>query len=657
MRTLLTSILWSTCIFATVVGLMPACGEGDDVDMGTDNGANTGNGNGNGSDGGGLLGGGPGGSNGGAGNGGPPDEGACGAEDCANHRGDQSFVEEGAPDDAEALFGSATLSDPGTDPDNEPAIVYPSHETMFPINVSQIRHEWSGGTNNDLFELRFEGPNTTVSVYTATIDWTPSEEAWDWIAESNRGESVSFTVRGLDSSSPDQAWQSEPIELLFSDAEVEGAIFYWSTGSKGIMRATVSDPVPVKFYTDPAATDSDTCVACHTLSRDGTRLAVGYGGEKLREVSVPDRSVIVPVGVATVDAGAAPMMPDPMDPMMPDPMDPMMPKPMMPKPDGMMAEGMASAWTTFSPDGELLLVAANGTLTLIDSDTGEPIGPNDGAVAIPEGTFATHPDWSALGDHVAITLGTKGGNKEIEGGSIALLPYDGTGFGAAEVIVESTGATDNNFFPVWSPDSNWIAYVNAAGKSKDAVSATLRLLDVDTLAVRTLTRVNERVNNVDAVLGIGNSMPTWAPSTKPGIFWLAFSSLRAYGTVRPQDDKEDQIWIAAIDPDLADASYAAFWAPFQSIEDGNHRAFWTHTAEDQQCSCVDVCGDNLDNDCNGTADEAACMYCAPFETCGDGIDNDCDCVVDECNQEVCGDDIDNDGDGLTDDEDPVCSLR
>ena len=50
------------------------------------------------------------------------------------------------------------------------------------------------------------------------------------------------------------------------------------------MRALVSDPLPQKFYTDPQASDSDTCVACHTVSRDGKRLAVGYGDETLREV-------------------------------------------------------------------------------------------------------------------------------------------------------------------------------------------------------------------------------------------------------------------------------------------------------------------------------------------------------------------------------------
>jgi hypothetical protein len=305
----------------------------------------------------------------------------------------------------------------------------------------------------------------------------------------------------------------------------------------------------------------------------------------------------------------------------------------------------------------MLLVAANGIMTLIDSDTGERIGADEGVVPIPDGSVATHPDWSALGDRVVFTLGTNGGNKEVEGGSIAILPYDAGVWGEPEIIVQTTGADDNNFFPVWSPDSRLIAYVNAPGKSKDAVGATLRLVPSGGGDPVIMTRLNERVNNVDGVLNVGNSMPTWAPSTRPGIFWLAFSSLRAYSVVRPEDEKEDQIWIAAVDPTLDDPGYAAFWAPFQNIEHGNHRAFWTHADEDTQCGCYDVCDDGLDNDCNGTADGDECVVCAPAEICGDGIDNDCNCVKDDCNDEICGDGVDNDGDGLTDDQDPTCNPR
>jgi len=230
-------------------------------------------------------------------------------------------------------------------------------------------------------------------------------------------------------------------------------------------------------------------------------------------------------------------------------------------------------------------------------------------------------------------------------------------WGAPDIIVPSTGAADNNFFPAWSPDSKWLVYVNAAAKSKDAVSATLRLISVTDRQPIVLKRLNERVSNSDGNLLLGNSMPTWAPSTKPGTFWLAFSSLRPYASLRPLDSKEDQIWIAAVDPSLADPSYAAFWAPFQSLEAGNHRAFWTHTGEDQQCSCVERCGDGLDNDCNGTADEASCVTCLDHEICGDGIDNNCDCVVDNCpSEEICDDGIDNDNDGFTDGDDPACFV-
>jgi WD40-like Beta Propeller Repeat len=626
----LTPWLYSFVLAATFAG----CGGSTEVDMGQSPGA------GSVSSGGSLS---LGGSASGPGTSGPggPDASPCGATPCADYTGDKTFVEADAPEDAPERFDAATPHEPGSDAARQPAVVYPSHETMFPINVSRIRHDWTAG-DNDLFELRFVGPKTVVTVYTTSLTWTPSDEQWDWIAESNRGASVELTVSGLDTAQPQDSWLSEPNTSLFSEAAVEGAIYYWSTGTKGIMRATVGSPLPEKFYTDPSGTDSESCAACHTLSRDGKRLAVGYNGERLREVSVPERETILPLGVTEPAAEPEPK--------------PGKPMPGMPKPPKM-GEGMAAAWTTFSPDGEMLLVAANGVLTLIDSDSGETIGDDAGVVSIPTGTVATHPDWAATGDKVAIALGAKGGNKEIEAGSIAVLPYVAGAWGEAEVVVASTGANDNNFFPVWSPDSKWLAYVHAEGKSKDAVSAELRLLDVAARKTVALVRVNQRVNN-DDVLGVGNSMPTWAPSTQQGTFWLAFSSVRAYSVVRPADDKEDQIWVAAIDPTAdGDPSFAAFWAPFQSIDEGNHRAFWTHASDDKQCRCVDVCGDSLDNDCDGTADEAGCSECGAEEICGDGIDNDCDCVVDDCNVEICGDGVDNDGDGNIDSADPQCQVK
>ena len=550
-----------------------------------------------------------------------PDSELCGGEPCADHSGERQFTHEGAPDGADSLFGDATRNPAGTNAANEPAIVYPSHQTMFPVNVSRVRFEWTEPAPALAYELRFEGDETQVSIFTTGGSWSPTEEEWDWVAESNRGGAVKFTVTALDPAIPAQAWTSGSIDVFFSDAAVPGAVYYWSTGTSGVMRARIEDSISQKFYTDPEAEDADECVACHTISRDGRHMAMGYGGEALRTIDIDTLDVIVPQPTQ--------------------------------------AERKVG-WSTFSPDAALLLVSEKGVLRLLETATGEPVGDNDGIVPLEPGKLANMPDWSPLGDKVAFAI-TEGrvGNKEIEAASIAVIDYDNGAWGEVRVLVPSEGGQDNNFFPAWSPDSAWIAYVNAQQKSKDAVTATIRLVSADGSESRELTRLNERVNNEDGVVDIGNAMPRWAPSTLPGTFWLAFSSLRAYATLRPQDDKEDQIWIAAVDPAAnGDTSYAAFWAPFQSIEDGNHRAFWTVSDEDrqQQCLCVDICGDGIDNNCDGPADEAGCSECGLVEICDDGIDNNCNCVVDECVQEICGDGEDNDGDGLVDGADPSCIV-
>ena len=56
------------------------------------------------------------------------------------------------------------------------------------------------------------------------------------------------------------------------------------------MKGVISEPLPTKFYTvDP----DTTCVACHTVSRDGKRMAAGYDGEWLQEIAIPERSVTI----------------------------------------------------------------------------------------------------------------------------------------------------------------------------------------------------------------------------------------------------------------------------------------------------------------------------------------------------------------------------
>jgi hypothetical protein len=148
-----------------------------------------------------------------------PDSELCGGEPCADHSGERQFTHDGAPFGADSLFGDATRSAA-----IEPAVVYPSHQTMFPVNVSRIRFEWTEPAADLAYELSFEGDATDVLIFTTGGSWAPTEEEWDWVAESNRGGAVKFTVSALDPATPTQAWTSGTIDVFFSDAAVPGAV-------------------------------------------------------------------------------------------------------------------------------------------------------------------------------------------------------------------------------------------------------------------------------------------------------------------------------------------------------------------------------------------------------------------------------------------------
>jgi TolB protein len=528
-----------------------------------------------------------------------------------------SFPSVGAPAGIEALFAADPAGDMVVS-DDTLRIVYPSHETMFPRNLERVDHQWRADGALDRFEVSFESDVAHIRFFTADLHLLPELQGWQWLANTHAGRSLTMTVRGVSSAAPDVVVRSSPITLYYSRAEVPGALYYWSTGAAGVLKATISSAFATKFFTDPAG-DDDTCVSCHTVSRNGTRLSAGYGGEKLITISVPDRDVLIPAD-ATMD-------------------------------------GPAYGWGTFNPDATRLLYANKGVLTMLEADTGTKIFD----VMLPAMGKATHPDWEPKGHNVAVAYTTTGkvDNKNAEGTSLARLPVamDGT-LGTPEVLLASTGQTDALYFPSYSPDSAWLAFVRGVGKSKDNVTSRIMFIPSEGGDPHVPTRLNERVRHEDGVMDVGNSMPTWAPSTKADIFWLAFSSLRAYGDLLPAG--RDQLWAVAIDASkigtAEDPSYAAFWLPFQDMAEGNHRAFWAIDTDAECPTEIEIC-DDLDNDCDGVVDEDCCTPDGDTESC-DGVDNNCDGVVDEgcCvpSPEIC-DGIDNDCD-LVEDEGCGCDT-
>jgi hypothetical protein len=441
-------------------------------------------------------------------------------------------------------WGGTPVTGPGA-----PDIVYPSHETRFPRNLYRTIFQWYKEGMSE-FRLVFEGPNSTVTVYTAGTHglcasanppagcWEVNEVAWSFIAGSNAGEVATWYVDGLDTTTdPPTIRRSAPIEIGFSKQDVKGAIFYWSTTSAGVRRGRISKQDPEDYVVGKPegtvyGTDEIQCVACHVVSRDGKYLVAPTASAETKSVWVWNVTVAPPPEPLVTD---------------------------IPNTDG-------HGWATISPDDANVVVAFGGKMWMVDRETGSFIAD------LPTGELqGTHPDWSPLGGELVFATG----NGDSPGGSsLAKIQYNnGTWASPAVLLPPPDGLS--NLYPMFSPGAEWIAFAQGKGGHGDE---TAQLFVIDSAAQKPpieMIKANRMTNNVMTDGQYQSSQPTWAP---PGDYhWVAFNTKRAYGVIL--EEGTQQIWVAAVDPAKIsqglDPSYPAFRVPFQGLNENNHRAFWT----------------------------------------------------------------------------------
>lgn len=473
------------------------------------------------------------------------------------------IIVSGTPADAPTRFGGA--ADPGLAPE----LVYPDDGTVVPPNLQELEiHFRAPGA--DLFELAFQASAFDLKVYFTCPEtvgggciYTPDAAVWDTIATAARGTGVTtYTLRGTNAGGG--VGTSAARAITFTEENITGGLYYWNAGGGSIMRYDfgIRGARPETFL-DKARTGAGLCVGCHSLARNGTRISVGldFPTTTFQVYDIGTRARVF----SLAGGGFFPSEP---------------------------------CFASFSPDATQIATSASTGIDIRDAATGTILTPMIG------GAGATHPDWSPLGDRIVVTKSAEpspGGliydAMGVVSGSISELVRDASGVWTEQPLLARAG-TENNFYPAYSPDAEWVVFnrspsnTNSAGGSSDTIAG---VPDAEIWVVA--TDHSGLTMQLAAAGGYGDTWVKWDPTSYLDqgrtLFWLTWSSRRAYG-LRYAEDAKVQLWMTAFDPAAARAggepSSPAFRLPFQDIASGNHVAQWVTSVERLPCTDSSVCG-------------------------------------------------------------------
>jgi hypothetical protein len=454
----------------------------------------------------------------------------------------KTVISPSGPPGAPTLFGGAT-----EDPSLAPSIAYPLDRILVPPNLGQFDVHWrnnpGAGATNNLFEITLANRYVDVRLYTTGLDpklaqpfWTVFEpKTWSPIASSR--EPLTLSVAGLDLGKPAIKGTAAAQRVDVTNENTKGGIYYWTTSNgAAIYRYDVGTPevAPAPFFAP--GTGPGVCVGCHTVSPDGTKLAMtlngGNGAGAIYNVADRTRFGSMPLAwdFAAFDATATKLV--------------------------------------TVEASQLNLRALNGT------QLAGPLPP------VSPGALQTHPELSPDNTRLVSVEFTGGGyDAQAYSGALVIRSFDAAAntFGAPSILVPYTAGAAS-FYPSFSPDGKWIVFTRTSNYSYDDASAQTWLVKADG------SQAPVQLATANVTGNLTNSWARWVPfaqtfgPTSETMFYLTFSSKRAFG-VRIPGGGRPQIWMTPVFPARAaagqDPSGNAFRVPFQDVATANHIAQWT----------------------------------------------------------------------------------
>ena len=427
------------------------------------------------------------------------------------------LTEDGGVDDSvKQMFGGGGAPDPTL------ALLYPYEDTVFPRDLIAPVVQWSGGTAADTYFLHLDAPTFEYEAWFAGVDPgrftfpTAPLDVWQKLTASVVAADVDVSLQRYDGSA---VYQAQTSRWHIADAELIGTIYYWEVNQGNVVRLKVGDPAPETFLQKPPGV---TCVACHSVSADGSTLVASFHGG------------YSPWGTFETSDGAS-----------------------------IYATDTTSGFQAISPEGDYVVWGqTSGVANLSASDSLNVLASLPPMVG---GGFPAFPAWSPDGTKLAYTVRTDGNWLDFNNASLWVSDVDlvTPGFANDHELVAPTAARTAVTYPTWSPDSEWVAYGRATQARTRGAQGELGLTNVDGSQQVELSR-GCGVGSLAPDQGSACYEPTFMPESRGGYFWLVFVSERTYGntlTDTAVDTRRKQLWVTAIDD------------PPQPGQDPSHPAF------------------------------------------------------------------------------------
>jgi hypothetical protein len=432
-----------------------------------------------------------------------------------------------------------------TAPDAALSVLYPYDKTVFPRGLAGPTLQWNGGGANDLYYIHAKSPTFELESWTYVPPPsryafpTGTTDIWKKLTDSTSGD-ITVSIQRHDGT---QAYVPVTRTWTIAPANLTGTIYFWEVNTGNVVRLRPGDTAPEDFLQKPAGV---TCVACHSVSKNGSKLVASFNGS-----ASPWGTFDAATGASIYTYGV-------------DPND---------GPNG-------SGFQAISPTGSHVLWGQERQLPYLS------LSPVDSGAEItqlnPGSGYPVTPAWSSDGKQIAFSVRSDGNWLDFYNATLWTTDIDlaNPSFGNTHQIVAADASRPCVTFPTYSPDSKWIAFERSTQVRSRGALADIWLTSADGSTQLAL----DQANGTGLLQGSEASStyePTFMPVAAGGYYWLVVVGERTYGNTLVDTDptsRHKQLWVSAVDANPVpgqDPSHPAFWLPGQDLNNNNMRGEWS----------------------------------------------------------------------------------